>query len=343
MKFMFGIMMFVSCVIAVGMSGCRKGSSSGALRPLTNKSDMDPNYVVALVNGVPLTWSAMEKRANGYLKDDMEVNHLIVPSNRMDEAKDHFRQRAIRAFAYKTIMLEEANNKKITVTEADKRESLRAMAVTLKGRNWTTNDFFKKGPMDEKTMREEFEDGVVIDKLLKLYVKDKLKIDDGELNELAKGIEATNELVRVKLEDVRSQILQGADFADVARKMSQDSSAKEGGDLGEFKRGNMMKEFEKQAFSQELGEVGPVFRTSRGYHIMKVTARTPAIPATDSTPAVPETVRISHIILKSVPLDRKKMIDSVLRTKYNKGVKAFYDELKAKASIESFLFKDMEF
>lgn len=343
MKFVFAALAFGGCVLAVTMCGCKKSSSEEALRQVSHRAAMDPHYVVALVNGVPLTWEAMEKRAMGYLKDDMEVNHLIVPSNRMDEAKDHFRQRAIKALAYKTLMTEEANKQNIKVTDSDRRESLRGMAVALQARNWTTNDYFTKGPMDEKTMRSEFEDGVVIDKLLKKNVREKLKIDDQEIRSLAEGIEATNDLKRAKLEKIRQQILDGADFADVARKMSEDSSGKDGGDLGEFARGRILRDLEKPAFSQEIGEVGPVIRSSRGYHILKVTARAPATAATDSTPAVPETVRLSHILLKTVPMDRKKMIDTILCKKFKQGSKEYYEEIKGKAKIECFLFPELEF
>jgi len=61
-------------------------------------SEPPPDHIVAKVNGTPLTWADMEKRAMGYLKDDVAVNHLIIPSNRLDEAKEYFRRRAINAF-----------------------------------------------------------------------------------------------------------------------------------------------------------------------------------------------------------------------------------------------------
>ncbi|HQL50738.1 MAG TPA: peptidylprolyl isomerase [Kiritimatiellia bacterium] len=296
-----------------------------------------------MVNGTPLSWADMEKRAMGYLKDDVEVNHLVIPTNRMAEAKEHFRRRSIKAFVFKTVMLEEAAKQKIQLAEMDRQEGLRALAVSLKSRNWTTNDFFMKGPMGEAMMRREFEDGLVIDKLLKQKVRDTLKVSDKEIAESVALLKATNQATRVKLDGIRKQLLDGADFADTARTVSQCPSAKNGGDLGEFTRGKMLKDFEQAAFTQEIGVIGPVIETRFGYHVLKVTARTPATEATATTPAVPATVRVSHILLKSVPIDHKRLTDSIVRTKYKAGVDAYFRDLKSKSKIECLIYPDMTF
>jgi hypothetical protein len=334
---------FSSLVLALGVGGCGRGPADDALKPLAEPVEMAPDYVVAMVNGTPLTWAAMEKRAMGFLKDDVEVNHLVIPTNRMEEAKEHFRHRSIKAFVFKTVMMEEAVNQKIAVVDADRQAGLRSLAESMKSRNWTTNDFFLKGPMGEEMMRHEFEDGLVIDKLLKQNVREKLKVGDGEIAAIVDALDATNRATRVKLEGIRKQLLDGADFADTARNVSQDPSAKNGGDLGEFARGKILRDFEQAAFSQKVGEVGPIIATRHGFHILKVTARTPATPETGSSPAVPETARVSHILLNTVPIDRKKITDSIVRTKYNAGVEAYYRQLKSKAKIECFLYKDMVF
>ena len=74
--------------------------------------------------------------------------------------------------------------------------------------------------------------------------------------------------------DLKTQIEGGADFADVAKEHSQCPSGKEGGDLGEFGPGKMVKEFDQVVFSAEIGTVqGPV-QTQFGYHLIEVTSRT---------------------------------------------------------------------
>jgi len=77
-----------------------------------------------------------------------------------------------------------------------------------------------------------------------------------------------------KCNDLKQQIANGADFADVARDNSSCPSGKTGGDLGEFGPGQMVKEFDEVVFSGEVGVVhGPV-KTQFGYHLLEITSRT---------------------------------------------------------------------
>ncbi|MBO1927180.1 peptidyl-prolyl cis-trans isomerase [Thiomicrorhabdus sp. 6S2-11] len=72
---------------------------------------------------------------------------------------------------------------------------------------------------------------------------------------------------------LKQQILDGADFADVAKANSQCPSGANGGDLGQFGPGMMVPEFDKVVFSAEVGSVeGPV-KTQFGYHLLEVTSR----------------------------------------------------------------------
>jgi len=77
-----------------------------------------------------------------------------------------------------------------------------------------------------------------------------------------------------KCNDLKQQIIDGADFADVARDNSSCPSGKKGGDLGKFGPGQMVKEFDEVVFSGEIGVVhGPV-KTQFGYHLLEITSRT---------------------------------------------------------------------
>ena len=77
-----------------------------------------------------------------------------------------------------------------------------------------------------------------------------------------------------KCEDLKQQITDGADFADVARQHSSCPSGGQGGDLGEFGPGMMVPEFDTVVFSGDLGTVhGPV-KTQFGYHLLEITSRT---------------------------------------------------------------------
>ncbi|MEE9259178.1 MAG: peptidylprolyl isomerase [Nitrospinaceae bacterium] len=76
---------------------------------------------------------------------------------------------------------------------------------------------------------------------------------------------------REKLESIREQILNGADFAALAKRFSQDSLASKGGDLGFFSKQQMFGAFSSRAFEMEVGEVSEVFQTGHGLHLLKVT------------------------------------------------------------------------
>jgi peptidyl-prolyl cis-trans isomerase C len=73
--------------------------------------------------------------------------------------------------------------------------------------------------------------------------------------------------------DLKKQIEGGADFAAMAREHSQCPSGRDGGDLGDFSPGQMVREFDDVVFSAELGQVhGPV-KTQFGYHLIEITSR----------------------------------------------------------------------
>lgn len=75
---------------------------------------------------------------------------------------------------------------------------------------------------------------------------------------------------RALLEDLRERARAGEDFAELARAYSQDPSAQNGGDLGWFRRGAMVPEFEDAAFSLGEGELSEVVETDYGYHLILV-------------------------------------------------------------------------
>jgi len=71
-----------------------------------------------------------------------------------------------------------------------------------------------------------------------------------------------------EIEDLKAQLDDGADFADLARANSDCPSGSQGGDLGFFGRGAMVPEFETAAFDLEVGEVSGPVETDFGYHLI---------------------------------------------------------------------------
>ncbi len=74
-------------------------------------------------------------------------------------------------------------------------------------------------------------------------------------------------------EDLKSKIEAGADFGELAKEFSKCPSGQQGGSLGEFSPGQMVKEFDDVVFSGEVDKIhGPV-KTDFGFHLIEITSR----------------------------------------------------------------------
>ncbi|MBL4900608.1 MAG: peptidylprolyl isomerase [Colwellia sp.] len=73
--------------------------------------------------------------------------------------------------------------------------------------------------------------------------------------------------------ELKEKLAKGADFAQLARKFSICPSKKKGGDLGEFRRGQMVKAFDDVVFKKELLKVHGPIKTKFGYHLIKTLYR----------------------------------------------------------------------
>ena len=86
--------------------------------------------------------------------------------------------------------------------------------------------------------------------------------------------ELTDAEAKAKADEIRAKIVAGANFEELAKTESYDtSSGSRGGDLGAFGHGQMVGEFEQAAFKAKAGEITPVVKTQFGYHIIKVESR----------------------------------------------------------------------
>ncbi len=92
-----------------------------------------------------------------------------------------------------------------------------------------------------------------------------------------KASEADKTAIKLKLEDIRNQIVAGADFAKMAKKYSEDPGSKDqGGDLGYFHKGMMVPPFENAAFALKKGELSKIVETNFGFHLIKVLDKKPS-------------------------------------------------------------------
>ena len=97
-----------------------------------------------------------------------------------------------------------------------------------------------------------------------------------------------------RIKEIRERIMNGEEFGQVAREVSEDPSAKKNsGDLGYFSSLQMVYPFETAAYNTEVGEVSDIVRTSFGYHILKVVDRRKSQGE----------LKVSHILVKSSNTD----------------------------------------
>ena len=78
---------------------------------------------------------------------------------------------------------------------------------------------------------------------------------------------------RQQCEALKQQIVDGADFAEIARQYSNCPSGEEGGDLGEFNQGDMVQAFDAVVFSADLNVVHGPIETPFGFHLLEITKR----------------------------------------------------------------------
>ncbi|GAB2951056.1 peptidylprolyl isomerase [Hymenobacter coalescens] len=97
------------------------------------------------------------------------------------------------------------------------------------------------------------------------------EVEVGQIVKLAKPDPKAEQAVVAKMNDLRAQILAGADFAELARQNSEDPvSAKDGGNLGFFKRKELVPEYEAAALRLQPGGLSPIVKSQFGYHLIQL-------------------------------------------------------------------------
>ncbi|MFN3479470.1 MAG: peptidylprolyl isomerase [Thermodesulfovibrionales bacterium] len=181
-----------------------------------------------------------------------------------------------------------------------------------------------------KQKLEDFKKLTMISLLLQKEIEDKVKVGDNDAKayyDSHKEEFTTNNQIRashilVKTEEeaksIFNDVKKGADFAKLAQSKSIDSgSAKNGGDLGYFSRGQMVPEFESAAFKLKVGEISKPVKTQYGYHIIKVTEKKEGKPI--------EFDKIKDLVIQRLTAEKQKEVfDSYiegLKKKYNAEIK----------------------
>lgn len=127
---------------------------------------------------------------------------------------------------------------------------------------------------------------------------------------------ADKSAAKKKIEEIQQKLKKGADFAELAKKYSEGPSAKKGGDLGFFSRGQMVKSFEDAAFAlKKPGDVSNIVQTPFGYHLIKLEAKKPAS-------------------VTSFKDAKEYIIEKLKREQAMKKISPYIDSLRGKAKIK---------
>ncbi len=136
-----------------------------------------------------------------------------------------------------------------------------------------------------------------------------------------------SEKIKARATDLLLQARKGADFAELAKKNSEDTvSAANGGDLGSFARGAMVPEFDQAAFTLGVGAISDLVKTQFGYHIIKVLEKQPA--HTQTFEEVENLIRPTLLQRKAEQKAQELADKAFTLTKSNKSFDQIAAELK---------------
>ena len=166
------------------------------------------------------------------------------------------------------------------------------------------NQSFLKLNLSETLVKEKLRMGLAIQQFIEKKIASKALVTDQEtkafygsnpdLFKIPEQVRASHILIKVdpktdtaqkaaarkKIENIQKQLKNGTDFSEVAKQSSDCPSKDKGGDLGYFKRGQMVKPFEDVSFSLKPGEVSGIVETEFGFHLIKIMDKKPATTLT---------------------------------------------------------------
>ena len=314
------------------------------------------NENLLTVNGKSLSRCELDKDVAALMESRK------IPAEQMEEAKKMFENQLAQKFLMETLLLAEAKKQGLdTVTPEDlqkKKDEIIKEGANNPGAPKSFEEFAAKYPLGKDKAEQALKDVIVIQRLLKKEVEDKIAIDAAEVEKTLKNLtDAAAKAAKdaagaeTKIKELKAQLAKvaakdvAAKFAELAKKESACPSKEKGGDLGEFVKGQMVPEFEKVAFSIEPGKVSDPVKTQFGWHLILVTKKVPAVKAEGDKPASPEKVQASHILLSAraaQPVPTKADVEKRMKMmKSQQAMGAYFDGLRKAAKIEAPGFPDL--
>ena len=245
--------------------------------------------VLAIVNNDAITLSEIQEAIAVYRYENRD---------RATENSDQLVQQFLTRLIDSRLQVQEAEREKIVVEEAEIDEEL---ADRIKKMNMQNKEEFEAAlkaqgiPMAavRKRIADELRRGRIVSRKVRLRVSvteeevsqyleaNRPKLETGlayharhvlVLPEMG-AEDAAWENARIRAELLRSQLLEGVDFAELAKQHSRDASARDGGDLGPLKRGELAQDIESQIVSLSPQAISAPYRSALGYHIFRLESK----------------------------------------------------------------------
>jgi len=261
-----------------------------------------------------------------------------------DEERGELVKKAIDQLVEKKLIEQKAKEFDIKVTDKDIDRSVEEV---MQRNNLTLDqlkEVLKKDGSSIEDYRKMLKSEILMSKVVAREVRSKVTITEKDIQDYygqgVKSQDKPGERVRIQqifiaitpettakqaekltrqLEDIRAKTVAGEDFGQLAVKYSQDASAKEGGDMGYFGRGELLPLIENAAFNMQAGEVSAVIRTPVGIHIIKVVEKQGSSEETAKT------------------YNRQEIEDSLYRQQVDALYQKWIEDLKNKAYIKIYL------
>ncbi|MBJ6723249.1 peptidylprolyl isomerase [Geomesophilobacter sediminis] len=292
-----------------------------------------PTDVVVKVNGTTITRKEL----------DREVKYMLARNRVPQPAPPELQKRAEEAALDQLVAQELIYQKAEKVPVKDLDSQLKTQMDKIKSQFKTEaemNQRLQDMDMTFADLKEVNRKGIVVSSFLEGQFSSKIKVTDEEAKKFydanldkyfKKGetVKASHILIgadqnasaddkkkaKEKAEAILKRVKAGEDFATLARAESSCPSSAQGGDLGTFGKGQMVKPFEEAAFALKTGEVSGVVETQFGYHIIKLTEKNPA---------------------STEPFEKVKtvIVDNLKREKAAKALQEYVQDLKKTAKIE---------
>jgi len=252
--------------------------------------------IVARVNNEIITTSELQKARTAAAEDAQQECSGRCTPEQLQVAVEDRQKFALRDLIDQSLLAQRGKDMGINVegdvvkqldtiriqNKLDSMEKLES-AVTKEGLNW--DDFksnIRNKLLTQEVIRREVGSHINIgrDDAMKYYEEHKKEFVKPELVAL-RAIEISTEGkkdadladLKKKAEDLLRRIKEGEDFAAIAKRFSDGSTAQQGGYLGTYKRGELSKQLEDQVFAMKKNQLTDVIETKQGFLILQVLER----------------------------------------------------------------------